>query len=243
MGVDDRDWQREPRGTRSVRLTPLMGALILVGVICGLGLTVVVRSQVQGASAAYGGEQFSHAGATKIKLLPGLPSIKIGSGDALYARDDPWARYLADEQACPGGENVDAPLAEQANTMVCLVNFARQTRGLPPVSTLDVLNRSAVAKAARIERCRDFNHSACGQDAADDIRALGYRGAWGENLFIAGGRYGAPRPTLDGWLNSPGHRENLFRPEWRFEGIAVQKLDRFGRETDMTLWVNQFGDR
>ena len=54
--------------------------------------------------------------------------------------------------------------------------------------------------------------------------------------------YGAPRPSLDGWLNSPGHRENLFRPEWRTQGIAVEKVERFGQDRNMTLWVNQFGD-
>jgi uncharacterized protein YkwD len=46
---------------------------------------------------------------------------------------------------------------------------------------------------------------------------------------------------MDGWLNSRGHRENLFRAEWRTQGIAVQRLARFGRDRDMTLWVNQFG--
>jgi hypothetical protein len=49
-------------------------------------------------------------------------------------------------------------------------------------------------------------------------------------------------PALDGWLNSPHHRENLFRPEWRTQGIAVQKIAKFGRDRNMTLWVNQFGD-
>jgi hypothetical protein len=34
---------------------------------------------------------------------------------------------------------------------------------------------------------------------------------------------------LGGWLNSPHHRENLFRPEWRFQGIAVEKIAKFGR--------------
>ena len=116
-------------------------------------------------------------------------------------------------------------------------------RGLQPVATVDVLNRSSLAKATRIVRCLDFNHDACGEAPEADIRALGYRGAWGENLFISGGPYGAPRPSLDGWLNSPGHRENLFRPEWRTQGIAVEKVTKFGQDRNMTLWVNQFGDR
>ena len=92
-------------------------------------------------------------------------------------------------------------------------------------------------------RCTDFNHDACEIDAAEEVRAGGYRGAWGENLVIASGRIGAPRPALDAWLNSPHHRENLFDPQWRVMGLAVQHLDRFGDDKDMWLWVNQFGDR
>ena len=243
MGVEDRDWYRdEPKPRRALGLSRTGGILIVVGVFGGLLLAGALKAMTQGSAATYGGEQQSHAGATKISLLPGLPGINIG-GDGLYAESDPWKAYLADEQTCPGGENVDSPLAEQANTMVCLVNYARRKRGLEPVTTVAFLNQASLAKARRIVRCRDFNHNACGEAPESDIRSLGYRGAWGENLFIAGGRYGAPRPALDGWLNSPGHRANLFTPEWRTHGIAVQKIEKFGRDRNMTLWVNQFGDR
>ena len=99
---------------------------------------------------------------------------------------------------------------------------------------------------ARPHRCTlagDFNHNACGEAPEADIRALGYRGAWGENLFISERPLGDARGRqLDGWLNSPGHRENLFRPEWRTQGIAVEKVAKFGQDRNMTLWVNQFGD-
>ena len=91
-------------------------------------------------------------------------------------------------------------------------------------------------------RCQDFNHDACGQDPAGDARAAGYRASWGENLYIASAPLASPRVALDRWLNSDGHRENLFRPEWRTQGVSVQKVDRFGRDKDVTLWVNQFGE-
>ena len=242
MGVEDRDWyQDEPKPRRALSISRVGAGLIVVGVVGGLLIAGALQAMTRGPAATYGGEQQSHQGAATFSLLPGLPAISIG-GDALYAKNDPWKAYLADEEACPGGEKVDAPLPEQANTMVCLVNYARRTRGLQPVATVAVLNQSSLAKATRIVRCLDFNHDACGEAPEADIRALGYRGAWGENLFISGGPYGAPRPSLDGWLNSPGHRENIFRPEWRTQGIAVQKVAKFGQDRNMTLWVNQFGD-
>ena len=125
--------------------------------------------------------------------------------------------------------------------MVCLVNFARAKRGLARLWPVGLLNDSSLAKADKIVRCREFEHAACGDDPAADVRSAGYVRAFGENLYIAGGRWGAPRVALDGWLNSPGHRENLFRPEWRTQGIAIEKLDRFGDYRDAALWVNQFG--
>jgi uncharacterized protein YkwD len=239
MGVESRDWYRAEEIKRARRISSPLAVLLIIGVVGGVVLAGALDWKGS-PPADYGGTLHTHSGPTVISIAPGLPNIRIG-GDPLYAKNDPWVRFLADEQTCPGGEQLDAPLQQQAETMACLINYARTKRGLAPLATVRMLNSSSLAKAAKIARCRDFNHNACGEDAAEDVRALGYRGAWGENLFIAGGPYGAPRPALDGWLNSPHHRENLFRPEWQTQGIAVSKLAKFGRDRNMTLWVNQFG--
>ena len=75
------------------------------------------------------------------------------------------------------------------------------------------------------------------------MRSTGYRGGIGENLYIASGRWGAPRVAVDAWLNSPGHRENLFSSEWREQGMALVTKQRFGDYRNVSLWVNVFGDR
>ena len=59
----------------------------------------------------------------------------------------------------------------------------------------------------------------------------------------AEGRWVAPRVAVDQWLNSPGHRENLFRPQWRTVGIGLLRDADFERFEDGVVWVNQFGDR
>lgn len=239
MGVEDRDWYRETE-QRLGTSVGLPGVALVAAILAGVVVAALLLWRSEGDPARYAGTSHTRAGDVKISILPGLPGITI-HGDPLYAKDDPWRAYLADERTCPGGERHDAPLQEQAQTMVCLVNFARERRGLEPVTTVALLNRTSILKAEKIVRCRDFDHSACGTDPAADATAAGYLGAWGENLYIAGGRFGSPRVAMDGWLNSRGHRENLFRPEWRTQGIAVQRLARFGRDRDMTLWVNQFG--
>ena len=186
MGSEDGNWNRAPRGRHGLKprtSATAIGAMLVVGLIIG----AVGGRHVAGATPSFGGEATTHAAATRISIIPGLPGITL-HGDSLYRADDPWKAYLANEQTCPDAERLDLPLARQADTMVCLVNFARRKRGLQPVTPVELLNRTSVLKADKIQRCRDFNHDACGEDAAADTRAAGYRGAWGENLFIAEGQ-------------------------------------------------------
>jgi uncharacterized protein YkwD len=161
----------------------------------------------------------------------------------LYAANDPWKSYLADEQTCPNAEDLTAPLHEQALTMICLINHARRGRGLAELPVSPQLSEAARLKGEEIFRCKVFAHAPCGGDPHDVADQAGFVGSWGENLYIADGRWGAPRPALDGWLNSPGHRENLFRPEWQVQSVYVVKLDSFpGFKNRPTLWVSEFGD-
>jgi cysteine-rich secretory family protein len=239
MGLENRDWHRGEKPKRRPR-RDISGALIVVATVVGLVVAGGVLKMTRGQQPTFEGEKRHLSGDAKISLLPGTPSITLHH-DSLYFPHDRWLDYLADEQTCPGGERTDLPLDQQANVMVCLINYAREKRGLTPLTPVRLLNTTSVAKAEKIVRCKEFKHEACGEEAFSDARAAGYTGSWGENLYIASGRFGAPRVAIDGWLNSPGHRENLFRPEWRTQGIAVQKLDRFGDQHDAALWVSQFG--
>jgi uncharacterized protein YkwD len=239
MGIDDRDWNREP--AEAPRPRSHLTWMLLATLVAVLAVLVGLRARSEAQPSSISGEHQVRMHDTKISLLPGLPPITLHKG-SLYPKDDPWQSYLADERTCPGGERTDLPLDRQASVMACLVNFARRSRHLAPLTASPLLTSSSLAKANRILRCVDFSHSACGEDPAAEVRAAGFRGAWGENLYIAEGALGAPRVALDGWLNSNEHRENLFQPAWRSEGIAVVKLGRFRDYTDVTLWVNQFGD-
>ena len=237
--MQDRDWYREspPRPGFS---TDLSGIRIVAVVLIALAVAGGALRVFRGRQPSFQGEHRTLVGDTKISLLPGLPAITI-HGSSLYFPNDQWSAYLADEATCPGGERTDLPLAEQAATMTCLVNYARRQRGLQPLTIITLLDGSSIAKAGRIVRCHQFAHDACNEDPAADARAAGYQGEWGENLYLGPGRWGAPRVALDGWLNSPGHRANLFRPEWRTEGIAVEQLTDFGPYHDAELWVQEFG--
>jgi uncharacterized protein YkwD len=184
-----------------------------------------------------------HEGRTGLSVqLPGGEPIVLVD-EPLYPEHDPWRSYLADERTCPGGEDAGAPLQQQVDTMLCLIDHARTRHGVGRLPVNHLLSRSAALKGEDIERCEVFAHSPCGGDPSDVARRAGYAGGFGENLYIGDGRLGAPRPALDGWLNSPTHRANLFRPEWRAQSLYVAKLPRFRDHRRATLWVSHFGDR
>jgi len=97
-------------------------------------------------------------------------------------------------------------------------------------------------KSRKIVRCNVFAHTACGERAGRRYRAAHYYGAWGENLYLGEGRLGAPRVALDGWLNSPHHRENLFNSKLALRGDSGDDGRQVGEYSNVTIWVNQFGE-
>jgi len=234
MGIPDPDWHQPNEPPRRSRFNSIILLAVLSVVLIALvGVKWVRLSEKEMSSQ-------SRTAEIKFSILPGLPELTIRKG-SLYPVNDPWKSYLASEQTCPGGERTDLPLSQQANVMVCLINYARQHRGLPALSTAPLLNGTSLQKAGKIVRCNEFAHSACGDDPAADVRAADYYGSWGENLYLGEGRLGAPRVALDGWLNSLEHRENLFRSGWRSEGIAVMTAAHVGEYSHVTIWVNEFG--
>jgi uncharacterized protein YkwD len=125
--------------------------------------------------------------------------------------------------------------------MRCLLDWARRERGLPPLATNAVLARPASLKAADIVRCGDFSHTPCGMPFEATFRAVGYSGQSGENIVWGEGAARTPRLLMDSWLHSTGHRENLFRSEWREQGLAVLQVDSFLGTGPAAVYVHQFG--
>jgi uncharacterized protein YkwD len=246
MGIESRDWYRAAaRKAESRRLSrrELTAVLLVTGALLLL-VSPAGRDRL-GFELPFGlgGLVSSSAtpGALRIEAIPGGPGVTVGS-TRLYARDDPWQAWLADETTCPRGEDASAPVAVQIQVMLCLTNTARQRQGLRPLELSRVLSRSAAAKVADIVRCGRFEHEACGRPADEAARRLGHQGRLGENLYLAEGPFVVPRVALDRWLNSDGHRENLFRPEWMVIGIALHRGADVERVRDGVIWAQQFGD-
>jgi uncharacterized protein YkwD len=159
-----------------------------------------------------------------------------------------WVAYVAPARVCRGGDDPAGAPSAQRRTMSCLVNYARAERGLTPVAPAAALRYSASQKARQIVDCGRFDHDPCHVGADLVFRRSGYgRGfasvAYSENIALMRSDGASPRVILNAWLNSPEHRENLFRPDWSEQGVALLPDATVGGRPGMTVWVSQFGRR
>jgi len=226
------------RGSRVASLSDSFVRCLGRGGIAVLVLGILATLSVAGDRSA---EMHGPLRAVRSSLTPRERVITL-STSSLYARNDPWKSYLASDSTCPGGERTDLPIARQVATVACLINYARKRAGVRALVVRRVLNGASIAKARAIVRCSIFAHNPCGGDWKTAVRSTGYRGGFGENLYIATGRWGAPRVAVDAWLNSAAHRENLFSQQWREQGLALLVKPSFDGYRDVSLWVSVLGD-
>jgi uncharacterized protein YkwD len=144
--------------------------------------------------------------------------------------------------ACPGQDDADAGASAQERTMRCLVNRARDQRGLGPLAAPTSLARAAGRKSTDILRCDEFSHEACGRDFTHWIDRSSYEGCrMGENIAYGTGSFATPRSIFRGWMNSSGHRRNILGP-YDDIGIGLQ-VGRLERSGGAHVWTQHFGGR
>jgi uncharacterized protein YkwD len=140
-----------------------------------------------------------------------------------------------------------ATAAELATQALELVNEVR-ARGMrcgerlfapaPPLALSGTLANVAFGHASDMAEHEYFEHRGLnGQSPADRVRAMGYREKLvGEN--IAYGPKSIPE-VVQGWLDSPGHCENIMDPRFAEMGIAYA-AGRTGRHG--LYWVQLFAE-
>ena len=138
-------------------------------------------------------------------------------------------RLAADERQqldLPAELTLEAdPLSERQ--LVALVNEERVAAGLAPLELDPRLVPVARAHATEMFRLRSFSHvSTVTGTPFDRLFAAGIRYTRaGENLAYARSVATAHRGLMD----SPGHRENILRPEFTRIGIGVISAGPYGR--------------
>jgi uncharacterized protein YkwD len=137
--------------------------------------------------------------------------------------------WTSSAAACTGA---DLPASAQSEaqlegTVLCLVNEQRSAAGVPVVRANSKLRDAGLGHAAEMVSQGYFAHtSPSGVGFIDRILDAGYmRGSrrWtvGENLVWGSGELSTPAALVNGWMESPPHRENLLRSRFRELGIAA----------------------
>jgi len=127
--------------------------------------------------------------------------------------------------------------------MRCMVNYARERKGLQPLVATSVLDRAAGRKSADILRCDQFDHEACGRQFTYWMERFGYLGggcgAAGENIAWGTGSLGSVRRIFTAWMHSPGHRSNILG-DFADLGVGL-RVGTLEGNRGAHVWTQDFG--
>jgi len=155
------------------------------------------------------GMRWMAAGAGALALAACMQAVRIGSAP------DGGGGRTSGSGGSSGGET---PTVQE---MARLVNAHRQARGCPALTWLQPAADAAQAHSADMARRDYFDHvSPEGQRPWDRVTARGvqYR-MIAENIAWTPGQ--GARATLQGWIESRGHRENLENCAYTHHGIGL----------------------
>lgn len=122
----------------------------------------------------------------------------------------------------------DIPTAE--TLVIELTNKVREREKLASVRPDKALTAAARAYASYLAKTGAFSHTADGKQPAARAQASGYQLCQiAENLAVSENSDGfaakeLATQTLEGWLNSPGHRANLLARNVTDIGVAVARV-------------------
>jgi uncharacterized protein YkwD len=122
----------------------------------------------------------------------------------------------------PAADNV----AQVRAAVLCLHNREREAHGLPALKENPKLRRAAQGHSDDMVAARYFAHdSLSGAGMADRILRAGYarnRGwSLGENIAWGTGSLATAAEIQRAWMESPGHRANILRRQFREIGIGI----------------------
>ena len=129
-----------------------------------------------------------------------------------------------------------------AQRVLALTNEVRQQYNLPIVRGDSLLDKAAQEKAQDMLENKYFDHfSPTGISPWYWIDKSGYDYYYaGENLAM---NFLDSEEVIDGWLNSPSHKENLLNKDYKDIGIAVLSGDFNNEGINRILVVQMFGSK
>src|SRR3954463_8561467 len=158
-----------------------------------------------------------------------------------------WAGLpVAHAATCPNADlqpTADS-IAPAIDATLCLANEQRAAAGAPALSLDGRLAAVAENYARTMVQQRFFSHVAPnGSTFEDRFAAAGLLpDNSGENLFPGTATLATPAATVDSWMNSPSHRENLLDPTFRQVGIGIVAGTPLPTPDPGATYVAEFSD-
>ena len=107
-----------------------------------------------------------------------------------------------------------------------MVNSERTRNRLSPLTKNTALADVARRKSQGMGEKGYFEHTAPdGTTTSDWLKKAGHSfSAWGENIANYGANATAAE-IMNGWMNSPGHRANILKPDFTLLGVGVYVIN------------------
>ncbi|WP_338710937.1 CAP domain-containing protein [Streptomyces virginiae] len=116
--------------------------------------------------------------------------------------------------------------------VLALVNQERAAAGCQAVTLNAKLTKAAQDHSADMAANSNMSHTGSdGSDPGARITRAGYSwSTYGENVAYG---YSTPEKVMEGWMNSPGHRENILNCSFKEIGIGLAQPNSY--------WTQDFG--
>lgn len=131
----------------------------------------------------------------------------------------------------PPGATAPNQLSQSA--ILAAINGARARNGKPPLKYNARLEAAARSQANLMAQKDTLSHN-LGVTLRQRVSNAGYDGAVGEN--VAGGQRTIEQ-AIDGWLNSPGHRDTLLSTRFTEFGLATASVAPGRKSRYGTYWA------
>jgi uncharacterized protein YkwD len=132
-----------------------------------------------------------------------------------------------------GGVTSTAPPQLTTAGITAAINGVRKANGRKPLSYNPKLEEAARSQA-RLMASRDQLSHDLGVTLRQRVTNAGYDGAVGEN--VAGGQR-TLEAAIQGWLNSPAHRDTLLSDRFTEFGLAVASVTPGKKSRYGTYWA------
>jgi uncharacterized protein YkwD len=133
-----------------------------------------------------------------------------------------------------GAAHADEAIDATELAVVKLINAQRAANGLAAVALDDRLTTLAEIHSVDMATHGCFQHDSCdGTSWATRMQSL-YQGASMGEIIAAG--YTSAASVVEGWMNSPGHRDQILTAGYLGLGVSLVNGGQYG-----TYWTVDFG--